>query len=537
MTHRDPIRVTLLSCLTFGIYWFCYIVPSYMRDIAALTREKTFSLRAAVMVASIGVLVPILLVVVGYATDWGAAEWVGRLMVGMPSIVFASWCAFRLEATGQRETTAVGRSPAWIFLWMVAAFYATRLAPGAFWTACNVGAFACGVYILQREFNRHATCPGQLHAPGQGVTAPDDCVGHPAAGEGMAQSDDAGTGRRAHVPRAASGRRSGSPGWGLALGIVALLAWLIPLLGLPIAVVGLVLSAKALRRHRNGVAIAGTVVGGIAVALCLINAAMGVLMMGRRAASPEGGAPVVGSVEAGGLQRNQLPLTAAKLTVYWKEWDVVFSDPFAMEGSATVLGADGGELVLITNRHCLGLKELREADGGGYPEVGDYRLTVKFPSGVELPVKRFMVQADGVDVAVLVVDSGSLRRGTDYVELAIDEAVELEQGAEVVAVGVPLGLEGTMTFGRISAVREQRQGEISFRLIQTDAPINHGNSGGPLFLRRGDRYVCIGFNTAKMEDAGAEGLGFAIAAPILRSNRFSGWCDATASGVQRLFDR
>ena len=160
---------------------------------------------------------------------------------------------------------------------------------------------------------------------------------------------------------------------------------------------------------------------------------------------------------------------------------------------------------------------------------------VRFPSGRELPVRRFKWHADGVDLALVTVGASGLVRGTDYVCVAFDDGATPEQGAEVVAVGAPLGIfEGSMTFGRISAFREDRLGETGFRWIQTDAAINHGNSGGPLFLCRQDRYVCIGFNTRKWVEPGVEGLGFAIPASILRSNRFSDWCPASASDVQRL---
>jgi S1-C subfamily serine protease len=75
-------------------------------------------------------------------------------------------------------------------------------------------------------------------------------------------------------------------------------------------------------------------------------------------------------------------------------------------------------------------------------------------------------------------------------------------GEEVAALGVPLGLGRTVTKGIVSAIRRTE----GVTIIQTDAPINRGNSGGPLVNMRGE---VIGMNVFKAK--GAEGLGFAIA--------------------------
>ena len=82
------------------------------------------------------------------------------------------------------------------------------------------------------------------------------------------------------------------------------------------------------------------------------------------------------------------------------------------------------------------------------------------------------------------------------------EAVDV--GTDVVAVGSPLGLQGTVTRGIVSAIRQVD----GVKLVQTDASINAGNSGGPLLTEDGK---VIGINTLKIREDGVESIGFAVA--------------------------
>ena len=76
------------------------------------------------------------------------------------------------------------------------------------------------------------------------------------------------------------------------------------------------------------------------------------------------------------------------------------------------------------------------------------------------------------------------------------------------AVGNPLGMQSSVSSGMISAVnRSVTSDGITFKLIQTDAAINSGNSGGALVNSLGE---VIGINTLKMSGSGIEGMGFAI---------------------------
>lgn len=120
-----------------------------------------------------------------------------------------------------------------------------------------------------------------------------------------------------------------------------------------------------------------------------------------------------------------------------------------------------------------------------------------------------LVGADSIsDLAVLYIEA------TDLVPAKFGDSTGLQVGEEVVAIGDPLGIElrGTMTDGIISAInRDMSVDGRTMTLIQTNAALNSGNSGGPLINRYG---MVIGINTMKISsftyEAGVEGLGFAI---------------------------
>ena len=112
------------------------------------------------------------------------------------------------------------------------------------------------------------------------------------------------------------------------------------------------------------------------------------------------------------------------------------------------------------------------------------------------------------DLAVLYVE------GEDLIAAEFGDSTQLRVGDSVAAIGDPLGseLRGTLTNGIVSAInRDVNVGGRTMTLIQTNAAINSGNSGGPLINCYGQ---VIGINTLKISDsassAGVEGLGFAI---------------------------
>lgn len=239
-----------------------------------------------------------------------------------------------------------------------------------------------------------------------------------------------------------------------------------------------------------------------------------------------------------GIDKHRLKLTAHTVYGSWSEADLLGDETQQWHGSAGVVRQESGKLYLMSNSHCLGLLALKQSDllSDGVPDIRSYHLEVAFASGKRKPVLRFADQEGSLDLSLLEVDASGLTEGTDYVLLPFTESLRLEEGDEVVAVGSPLGLDGTQTFGRISALREQPTPERQ-RLIQTDAAINPGNSGGPLFVKTSKgQYYWIGINTWKMTDA--DNLGFAIDARDAMATQyrwFSGDAAGAAEAIRSLY--
>lgn len=140
---------------------------------------------------------------------------------------------------------------------------------------------------------------------------------------------------------------------------------------------------------------------------------------------------------------------------------------------------------------------------------GSILTNVHVLSGGDANVKL----ADGTSIRAIVEKSDAqqdvallrTRGGYDYPYLPLGNSDQSVQGESVIAIGSPMGLEGTATWGIISAIRK---GPGGVTLIQTDAAINPGNSGGPLVNASGE---VIGINTGKLTQPGFDGVGFAIA--------------------------
>ena len=107
------------------------------------------------------------------------------------------------------------------------------------------------------------------------------------------------------------------------------------------------------------------------------------------------------------------------------------------------------------------------------------------------------------DIAVLKIDAHDLSAAR------LGDSDEVKVGQAAIAIGNPTGqLQGTTTFGVISGVdRNVTVNHATMNLLQTDAAINEGNSGGPLLNQKGQ---VVGINSAKVTLSGYEGLGFAI---------------------------
>lgn len=158
-------------------------------------------------------------------------------------------------------------------------------------------------------------------------------------------------------------------------------------------------------------------------------------------------------------------------------------------GSGFVIDSSG---IVITNNHVID-----NAD----------EITVIFNDGTRL--KAELVGRDReIDVAVLRVQP---TRPLKAVNMADSDRIRI--GEAVMAIGNPLGLGGTVTAGIVSAKNRDIQSGPFDNYIQTDAAINRGNSGGPLFNMAGD---VIGINTAIFSQTGGN-IGIAFAIPDRKS--------------------
>ena len=185
---------------------------------------------------------------------------------------------------------------------------------------------------------------------------------------------------------------------------------------------------------------------------------------------------------AGSRDRSPAELTIIGVARSSSPSVVSVAQPAGGSGSGVIIRADG---VVLTNAHVVGdapVVQIGLADG----RTLEGRVLGGDPS-VDIAVVR--VQADGLPVAIL------------------GDADRLEVGQMAIAIGNPLGLERTVTSGVVSAVNRNPRGFGLDGLIQTDAAISPGNSGGPLLDSQGR---VIGLNTAVLRAPGAEGLGFAI---------------------------
>jgi serine protease Do len=160
-------------------------------------------------------------------------------------------------------------------------------------------------------------------------------------------------------------------------------------------------------------------------------------------------------------------------------------------GSGFVISEDG---LIVTNNHVIA-----KAD----------EITANFNDGTKLPAELIGYD-EKTDVAVLRV-----KPEKPLTALKFGDSEALRVGDWVLAIGNPFGLGGTVTAGIVSARNRDINAGPYDSFIQTDASINRGNSGGPLFNMDGE---VVGINTAIISPSGGSiGIGFAVPANIAKN--------------------
>jgi serine protease Do len=165
--------------------------------------------------------------------------------------------------------------------------------------------------------------------------------------------------------------------------------------------------------------------------------------------------------------------------------------PVEARGSGFVIDTDG---TIVTNNHVVNNAksvEVTLADGTHYPA-------------------KIIGRDERTDLAVLRIDAG---HKLPFIELG--DSSQVKPGEWVIAVGNPFGLGGTVTAGIVSALGRDIGSGPYDDFIQIDAPINQGNSGGPLFTQDGR---VVGVNSAILSPSGGSvGIGFAIPSNMVKT--------------------
>ncbi len=159
-------------------------------------------------------------------------------------------------------------------------------------------------------------------------------------------------------------------------------------------------------------------------------------------------------------------------------------------GSGFVI--DGKDGLIVTNNHVI---------------EGADEITVVFRDGSKLKVEKVLGKDSKTDLALLKVNPKQPLK-----EVKFGSSEKLRVGDWVLAVGNPFGLGGSVSVGIISAKQRDIQSGPYDDYLQTDAAINKGNSGGPLFNMQGE---VIGVNTAIISPTGGSiGIGFSVPSDV-----------------------
>ena len=164
-------------------------------------------------------------------------------------------------------------------------------------------------------------------------------------------------------------------------------------------------------------------------------------------------------------------------------------------GSGVIISEDG---YILTNNHVV-----NTSSNSMFYQISDAnKVTVKLYNDNTEYEAKIIGKDETTDLAVIKID----KTGLPAAELGDSSSIKV--GEFCMAIGNPLGMENTVTAGIISASNRTITSDgKTLTVIQTDAAINSGNSGGALINSKGQ---VIGINTIKLSGSGVEGIGFAI---------------------------
>jgi putative serine protease PepD len=287
------------------------------------------------------------------------------------------------------------------------------------------------------------------------------------------------------------------------------------------------------KRSRAGALTAGA----IAVAIVSAGVGGGVALVARpdhpaATSSASGATP---TVPAASLPAGSVEQVAAKVVPSVVKLEVDLGRQ-SEEGSGIILSSDG---LILTNNHVVAASE----DGPGGPSGPpgpEGAIIPGVPGSAPAGAVTKVTFADGTTTPFEVVgtDPSSdiavvrAQNASGLTPIAVGSSANLRVGQDVVAIGSPLGLEGTVTTGIISALNrpvaaggDARNQNTVLDAIQTDAAINPGNSGGALVNMNGElvginsAIATLGGDAGPQAQGGSIGLGFAI--PVDQAKRIA----------------
>jgi len=211
------------------------------------------------------------------------------------------------------------------------------------------------------------------------------------------------------------------------------------------------------------------------------------------------GARPAAAAEAGSLSEVFSRVNPAVVEIHTKETDL---PPLPAGQPVSVAGLGSGVLISADGKVLTAAHVVQTADA----------IEVQFLTG-EVVKAKVLSSEPTADVALLQLERAP--KAPFVAKVGDSDAVDI--GDEVFVVGAPLGVSHTLTVGYISGRRKPNatfSGMTRTEFFQTDAAINQGNSGGPLFNMKGEVIGIVSYILS--HSGGSEGLGFAVTSKVAR---------------------